>query len=105
MQRIKDREQEKAIYEAVYEGRKRPQDNREVGQETNKELVVCNYCEIPNHLVIEYRKRMALIKQIQRRKTCNKINKLLKEAKKSPSIESIELIRTAQEVKLNERIE
>jgi hypothetical protein len=31
IQRIKDREQEKAIHEVVYEGRKRPQDNEEAG--------------------------------------------------------------------------
>jgi hypothetical protein len=59
MQRVEDKEQEKAIHEAVYGEKKRPQDNGEIGHETNKELVVCNYCGKPNHSAIECRKRVA----------------------------------------------
>jgi hypothetical protein len=58
MQRVEDREQERTIHETVYKERKRPQDNGEAGQKTNKEPVVCNYCGKSNHSVIECRKRM-----------------------------------------------
>jgi Retrotransposon gag protein len=59
MQRVEDKKQEKTIHEVVYGEKKRPQDKREAGYKTNKEPVVCDYCEKPNYSVIECRKRMA----------------------------------------------